>query len=88
MLKLNKILGSAAVVGGVAVMATTFYWGYFDYHAAYQADKRLQSSQISEKELVMTMYRADAHRMNVWFEGTWLIMGGILSAIGLVIAKD
>jgi hypothetical protein len=88
MLKLNKFIGSAVVVGGITCMATTFYWGFFDYHAAYQADQLLNKKQLSEKEFVIAMYKADAHRMNVWFEGTWLIMGGILTAMGFLIAKD
>lgn len=87
-MKLNRIAGSLVVVGGLSVIATTFYWGVFDYNASYRADKLLSSGKFADKDLVMLMYKADAHRMNVWFEGTWLIMGGILSGIGLLIMKD
>lgn len=88
MSKFNKITGGLVVLGGLAVIGTTFYWGSFDYNAAYRVDKMLTSGKYKDKDLVMLMYKADAHRMNVWFEGTWLIMGGILSSVGLLIMKD
>lgn len=75
-------------IGGLTVIATTFYWGTFDYNTSYRADRMLSSGKFADKDLVMLMYKAEAHRMNVLFEGTWLIMGGILSSVGLLIIKD
>lgn len=83
-----KLISSGVIIGGISAMIIPFYWGIFDYDAAYKADQLLKKGNLTREQREEVMYRANAHRANVWFEGTWVIMGGILTAMGFILGKD
>jgi len=79
---LNKLIGSAIVVSGIGAIALSTMWGVADYVQLVKA-----MEQVDRCNCESAMFRANTHRINVGFEGTWILLGGILAATGLVVAK-
>ena len=79
---LNKLIGSAIVISGMGAIALSSMWGIADYAQLVKA-----MEQVDRCGCETAMFRANTHRINVGFEGTWIILGGILTATGFVVAK-
>lgn len=72
-----RILGT---VIGIFVVGFSSYWGAVDFIQLTQANQRLTESalEMSEREFRYVLSREEAHRINVGFDGTWLLMGIII----------
>lgn len=79
---LNKLIGSAIVLSGLSAIALSTMWGIADYVQLVKA-----MEEVDRCGCQTAMFRANTHRINVGFEGTWILLGGILAATGFVVAK-
>ena len=72
-----RLLGT---IIGVAIIMISSTWGIADYLALDQANQKLRESavELPEREFRFVLSREEAHRINVGFEGTWLLMGVIV----------
>ena len=81
----NLILFLLLVVPESIVVVASAWWGVNDFIALVDANQRFQklaNSGASERELFIMAHRENTHRLNVGFDGTWMILGGILASIG------
>lgn len=81
------ILFFLLVLPGSAVMAFYTYWGIRDYTALVSANQRfteLANKGVSQRELFILAHRENTHRINVGFDGTWILLGGILAGMGIL----
>jgi hypothetical protein len=63
------------------------YWGINDFIALVAANQRfeaLATQGATQRELFIVAHRENTHRINVGFDGTWILLGGILAGIGIV----
>ncbi len=74
---LLRLLGTTI---GILVIGLSSYWGYLDFANLTEANQQLEKShlEISEREFRYLLSREEAHRINVGFEGTWLLLGVII----------
>lgn len=81
------ILFSLLVVpGSITVLAST-WWGINDFMALTNANQAFQKSATtgaSQRELFIIAHRENTHRLNVGFDGTWMLLGDILAGIGIL----
>jgi len=81
------ILFSLLVLPGSAVVIVFTYWGIRDYTALVAANQRfteLVNEGASQKDLFILAHRENTHRINVGFDGTWMLLGGILTGMGIL----
>ncbi|NJL63025.1 MAG: hypothetical protein HC903_15805 [Methylacidiphilales bacterium] len=75
------------IIPGLAVVGTSIYWFNRDYTALIAAENRVEkmvaTNQPSDRQQEMAYHRALAHRINVFADGTWGLLGGIITAIGI-----
>lgn len=74
------------VLPGSAVMLVSTYWGINDFMALVGANQRfdeLADQGASQRDLFVVAHRENTHRINVGFDGTWILLGGILAGIGI-----
>lgn len=67
-------------------MVVSAYWGINDFIALVQANQRfnqLATQGANQRELFVMAHRENTHRINVGFDGTWILLGGILAGIGI-----
>lgn len=85
----NKLVAAIFVNAGIFGFAISTYWGALDYAALVQANQRLQSVQFSgsERQIQLLMHRENLHRINVGFEGVWMGLSVIVTAIGYTVGK-
>jgi hypothetical protein len=84
--KRNLILFLLLVLPGSAVVVVSSYWGIIDFIALTAANQRfsqLATQGASQRDLFVMAHRENTHRINVGFDGTWILLGGILSSIGI-----
>lgn len=82
----NLILFLLLVVPGSAVVVISAWWGINDFIALVEANQRFQQLAdrgAGQRELFILAHRENTHRINVGFDGTWLLLGGILAGIGI-----
>ncbi len=95
-MKLRKaILFTTVLIPGLLVVGTSLYWFNLDYAALGKAEnnveKLVKEGNISDRGLQYAYHRAELHRINVFADGTWGLIGGVITAIGMygvVIPKD
>ena len=77
MRSITCLLGTAI---GTAIVLISAYWGFNDTVRLNQANAELtkSASQLSQREFDYLLSREQAHRINVGFEGTWIVMGIIV----------
>lgn len=83
----KRILFLLLVVPGSAVVAASSWWGFNDFIALVNANQRFQeraNQGASERELFILPHRENTHRVNVGFDGTWIVLGGILAGMGIL----
>lgn len=81
------ILFLLLVVPGSAVVVASAWWGINDFMVLVKANQRFQelaTQGASERELFVIAHRENTHRLNVGFDGTWILLGGILAGIGIL----
>lgn len=82
----NLILFLLLVLSGSGVVVVSAYWGINDFIALVQANQRfnqLATQGANHRELFVMAHRENTHRINVGFDGTWILLGGILAGIGI-----
>jgi hypothetical protein len=81
------ILFITLVIPGLAVVGTSIYWFNLDYAelraAETNLEKLVKEGKISDRQLEYTYHRALAHRINVFADGTWGILGGAIAGLGI-----
>ncbi len=87
------ILFLLLVVPGSAVVVASTCWGINDYIALVNANQRFQqlaTQGAGQRELFIIAHQEDTHRINVGFDGTWILLGGILAGMGIlgIVEKD
>ncbi len=81
------ILFLLLVVPGSAVVVASTWWGINDYIALVNANQRFQklaTQGAGQRELFIIAHQEDTHRINVGFDGTWILLGGILAGMGIL----
>jgi hypothetical protein len=81
------ILFLLLVLPGSAVVVASAYWGINDFSALVEANQRfstLVTQGASQRDLFVIAHRENTHRINVGFDGTWILLGSILAGIGIV----
>jgi hypothetical protein len=81
------ILFLLLVLPGSAVVVASTYWGMGDYMALVAANQRFTESAkqgASQRDLFILAHRENTHRINVGFDGTWILLGGILAGMGIL----
>lgn len=81
------ILFFLLIVPGCAVVTASAWWGINDFMALVNANQQFQklaNSGASERELFVIAHQENTHRINVGFDGTWIILGGILAGMGVL----
>jgi len=80
------ILFLLLVLPGSAVVVVSSYWGINDFIALVAANQRfneLVNRGAEQRQLFILAHRENTHRINVGFDGTWILLGGILAGIGI-----
>lgn len=74
---MNMIIRLFGTVVGTGIVVLSTYWGFNDNRLLSQANAELTQSarQLSQREFEYLLSREQAHRLNVGFEGTWIVMG-------------
>ncbi|MFH7030319.1 MAG: hypothetical protein ACHBN1_34430 [Heteroscytonema crispum UTEX LB 1556] len=91
----KAILFATLFFPGVMVVLVSIYWFNLDYAALGKAEDYVENlakqAQVNDRQLEFAYHRTLAHRINVFADGTWGLLGGIITAIaihGLVAVKD
>ncbi|MFM5887503.1 MAG: hypothetical protein ACKPFD_13710 [Dolichospermum sp.] len=81
------ILLFTLVVPGFLVVLVSLYFFAVDYDALIQAETYLEKiandKRPNERNLQFAYHRALAHRINVFADGTWGLLGGVITAVGI-----
>ncbi|MBE9210003.1 hypothetical protein IQ244_26615 [Nostoc sp. LEGE 06077] len=81
------ILLITLVFPGVVVVGTSLYWFNLDYAALQKAEKYVQTlveeNKVNDRQLEYAYHRAFIHRINVFADGTWGLLGGVITALGI-----
>ncbi len=67
-------------------MVVSAYWGANDFIALVEANQRFNEQAnraADQRDLFVMAHRENTHRINVGFDGTWILLGGILAGIGI-----
>lgn len=81
------ILFLLLVVPGSAVLVASTWWGINDFIALVNANQRFQelaNQGANQRDLFVMAHQEDTHRLNVGFDGTWILLGGILAGMGIL----
>ncbi|ALF52741.1 hypothetical protein ACX27_07545 [Nostoc piscinale CENA21] len=81
------ILLITLVFPGVAVVGTSLYWFNLDYAALGKAEnyvqKLVEENKVTDRQLEYAYHRTFIHRINVFADGTWGLLGGVITALGI-----
>ncbi|WP_367890307.1 hypothetical protein [Sphaerospermopsis torques-reginae] len=95
MKKRPGILLLTLVIPGFSVVLISLYFFVLDYSALIKAENYVEQlakdKTANERSLQFAYHRALAHRINVFADATWGLLGGVITAIGihgLVILKE
>ncbi|MDV3002672.1 MAG: hypothetical protein N5P05_004327 (plasmid) [Chroococcopsis gigantea SAG 12.99] len=78
-------LSLSGIVGGVAVGAISGVWSFIDLGLLYGANQEVTEKvkKVSPSEAQYLYSRELAHRINVFADGTWTMLGFILAVQSL-----
>ncbi|MBD2354732.1 hypothetical protein H6G41_08830 [Tolypothrix sp. FACHB-123] len=81
------ILLITLVIPGLAVVGVSLYWFILDYAALGKAEnyieKLAKDKQANDRQLDYAYHRTLAHRINVFADGTWGLIGGVITGLGI-----
>ncbi|MFN6537818.1 MAG: hypothetical protein RM021_015795 [Nostoc sp. EkiNYC01] len=81
------ILLVTLVFPGLAVVGVSLYWFNLDYAALIKAEKYVENlvnqTEVNDRRLQYAYHRTYIHRINVFADGTWGLLGGIIAALGI-----
>lgn len=82
-----SILFTTLIIPGLMVVGKSIYWFNLDYAALGKAEKYaetlVQNRQTNDRQINYAYHVALRHRINVFADGTWGLLGGIITAIGI-----
>ncbi|NET46156.1 hypothetical protein [Okeania sp. SIO2B3] len=70
---------------GIFVVGISAYWGALDFMQLTKTNQQLAqyAFELSDREFQYLLSREKTHRINVGFEGTWILMG-----IGIILLSN
>ncbi|BAY24844.1 hypothetical protein NIES2100_46410 [Calothrix sp. NIES-2100] len=75
------------VMPGLAVVGVSLYWFILDYDALGKAEvyieKLAKDEKASNRQLDYAYHRTLAHRINVFADGTWGLIGAVITGLGI-----
>ncbi|AFZ26811.1 hypothetical protein Cylst_4748 [Cylindrospermum stagnale PCC 7417] len=81
------ILVISVITPGLIVLAISLYYFGTDYKALIKAESYVkelaEATNTNERKLEFAYHRALAHRINVFADGTWGLLGGAIAALGI-----
>ena len=81
------ILLFTLVVPGFLVVLVSLYFFAVDYEALIKSEtyveKIANDKRTNEGNLQFAYHRALAHRINVFADATWGLLGGVITAVGI-----
>ncbi|AFY35752.1 hypothetical protein [Calothrix sp. PCC 7507] len=81
------ILLITLVFPGLAVVGVSLYWFNLDYDALGKSEKYVeklvQEGKVSDRQLEYNYHRTFIHRINVFADGTWGLLGGVITSLGI-----
>lgn len=81
------ILAITVITPGLIVLAISLYYFGTDYKALIKAEsyvsQLVETPNTNERKLEFAYHRALAHRINVFADGTWGLLGGAIAALGI-----
>jgi hypothetical protein len=81
------ILLTTLVVPGLTVVGISLYWFNLDYAALGKAEKYVEKlveeAKVNDRQLNYAYHRTLIHRINVFADGTWGLLGGAIAALGI-----
>ncbi|MEH1921169.1 hypothetical protein [Nostoc sp.] len=81
------ILLITLVCPGLAVVGVSLYWFNLDYAALIKAEryveKLVEVGKVNDRQLEYAYHRTYIHRINVFADGTWGLLGGVITALGI-----
>ncbi|MDZ8055697.1 MAG: hypothetical protein RMX68_010215 [Aulosira sp. ZfuVER01] len=83
----KAILLITLVIPGLAVVGISLYWFILDYDALGKAEnyieKLAKDEKVNDRQLDYAYHRTLAHRINVFADGTWGLIGGVITGLGI-----
>lgn len=83
----KAILLITLVFPGLVVVGVSLYWFNLDYAALIKAEKYVTNlvevGTVNDRQLEYAYHRTYIHRINVFADGTWGLLGGVITALGI-----
>lgn len=75
------------VFPGLTVVGVSLYWFNLDYAALIKAEKNVENlvevGKVNDRQLEYAYHRTYIHRINVFADGTWGLLGGAIASLGM-----
>lgn len=87
----HRMVGSVFFVGGLAACLASAYYVFADWHALnvfYARFESLVKSNAPERSLFIAATEQAAFRLNCFADGVGVLLGAILSVLGLLVFKS
>jgi len=83
----KAILLITLVIPGLAVVGISLYWFISDNNTLGKAEnyieKLAKKGKVSDRQLDYAYHRTLGHRINVFTDGTWGLLGGVITGLGI-----
>jgi hypothetical protein len=83
----QRILLLTIVAPGLVGLTISLYYFLVDYQALIKAEDYVEylakEANGNQRKLDFAYHRALAHRINVFADGTWGLLGGVIISIGI-----
>ncbi|MGL5083965.1 MAG: hypothetical protein ACRC8A_20970 [Microcoleaceae cyanobacterium] len=83
----SLLLFFLVIVPGVAVTGFSAYWGFvLDFPALVGANQQFEAlvqQNADQQALFVAAHRENTHRLNVGFDGTWMVLGILIMGVGV-----
>jgi hypothetical protein len=81
------ILLITLVFPGLGVVGVSLYWFNLDYAALIKAEQYVENlveaGKVNDRKLEYAYHRTYIHRINVFADGTWGLLGGVITGLGI-----